>query len=132
MQKKIFLTALIFFTIIFAAFSQQKVENLNGFNWVTWTQEQKVGYVQGFMSAYSTVMEMMIYEMGDQVSEEKIQEINNRFHIPISVGQIGAKMDRIYSSYDNRKYPIYDVFLIVVGKDYWNEGDPRNERNKSP
>lgn len=129
MQKKIFMIIFVFFILIFSVFSQQKVEEMNGFNWVTWTQEQKLGYIQGFMSAYSTVMEMMIYEMGDQTDEKTIQEINNRFHIPMNVGQIGTKIDRIYSSYDNRKYPIYDVFLIVVGKDYWNNS---NERNKNP
>ena len=103
--------------------AESTVEELNGFDWVTWSFEKRVGYIQGFMSAYSTVMEMIIYENGENMTEEGVQELTNRFHIPLSVGQIGERLDQVYSSYDNRNIPIYDAIMIVIGKDYWNNGE---------
>ena len=100
--------------------SADTVEETNGFDWVTWSFDKKVGYVEGFMAAYSTVMEMIIYESGENITEEQAQQMNNKFYIPMSVGQIGERIDQVYSDYSNREIPLYDVFMIVIGKDYWN------------
>lgn len=117
MKKILILVMILMFTV---SLSAQTVENLTGFDWRTWTLDGKVGYVRGFMSAYSTVMEMIIYETGPDISKEKLQEVENRFYIPLTLGQVIERLDNIYESYDNRSIPLYDVFMVIIGKDYWN------------
>jgi len=65
-------------------------------------------------------MEMIIFEAGTDISSEQTKQISNKFYIPMTVGQIGERLDQVYSSYDNRDISIYDVIMVVVGKDYWN------------
>lgn len=119
-MKKLILVLIL--VLVSISLSADTVEETNGFDWVTWSFDKKVGYIEGFMAAYSTVMEMIIYESGTGVSDEQLKQISNKFYIPLNVGQVGERIDSVYSDYSNREIPLYDVIMIVIGKDYWNGG----------
>ena len=113
---RFFLIILLFF-VTFGVFAE--IEDTNGFDWITWNVDQKTGYIYGFLSAFSSMREMVLYENPEPTKEE-LEYISNTFYVPMTVGEIYTKIDNYYSSYDCRKFPLYDVFLVVTGKDYWN------------
>lgn len=108
-------------------FGQNLVEDINGFDWITWLPAQKTGYVQGWMSAYSSIISLLAYSAGDEIDEATEEIINNHLYISMNVGQIVNKIDNVYASYDNRQYKLLQVFMIIAGKDFWNQSGEKQE-----
>jgi hypothetical protein len=120
---KKFLIAVVLLFVVFSLFAQT-VDEYNGFNWVTWKFEQKIGYIVGFMNAYTSVMRMYVYNNRNRkLTDQEIQDMNNMFYLPLTIADIGEQIDKVYSTYSNRKYLIWEVLLQICGKDWWNQGE---------
>lgn len=115
---------LIFLVLFLSAASlfAQNVEEISGFEWKVWSYNQKVGYVQGFYSAYSSAWERFFLEMDADggITEEESLELEKYFYIPLTVEEAINRIDAFYSDYDNRDTWLYRVLMYIAGKDYWN------------
>lgn len=121
MNKIIFIVLFLF--VASFGFSQDYVEDLNGFDWVNWSMEERNTYVQGFLSAYSSVIMRYYDEASSEnrtVTDEEAQFVEEYFYFNVNIGQILERVDSFYSAYDNRRYSIIQVILLAGGKDYWN------------
>ena len=129
MFKKMLLVGIIFIGggIVFAQ-QGNSVDKLSGFNWVTWSMDKKVGFIEGFMTANFSAIDYFMTTANDKANQQLLDKLSNIFYIPMTVGQIGAAIDTFYSDYSNRKFYIWLVFLTVTGKDYWNA----KPTNKAP
>jgi hypothetical protein len=52
--------------------------------------------------------------------ENLMEQTRNQFLYSETVGSLISKLDEYYSSYDNRKFVVYKVILLVTGKNWWN------------
>lgn len=120
-MRKFFIILLLFVSTL--GFSQEYVEDMNGFDWVNWRGDAKVAFMQGFFSAYSSVG-IRYYEEaemeGREVSSEEMSFLREYFYFPITVREAVDRVDTFYQNYDNRRYNIIEVILLAGGKDYWN------------
>lgn len=120
-MNKVFVVLFLFVAVF--GFSQEYVEELDGFDWVNWSVQQRQSYIQGFLSAYSSVI-IRYYDEAEMegriVSEEEYRFVEEYFLFNVNIGQIFERVDSFYSSYDNRRYPVIQVILLAGGKDYWN------------
>lgn len=117
-MKRIVLVVLML-TIASLAFAQY-VEDMDGHDWRQWSYDHKVGYVQGFYSAYSSVWEWILVDLGDSTTEDDRQNLERMFFINVSIGDMIDRIDEFYNTYKNREYTIYSTLMWIAGKDYWN------------
>lgn len=127
MKRMIFAIG-IFFLVVTGVFSEG-VEDINGFDWWVFSEDAKVGYVQGFYSAYSSVWERFYSELGETATPEDEKRLEELFYIPLSVGEMIDRVDSFYSDYDNRDLLLYMVLMYISGKDYWNSGSLQEEED---
>ena len=118
-MKRMFIMVLLVFvcSFVFADF----VENMNGEEWVSWSRDQRVAYVQGFMSAYSSVWGRMLVSFGQQADSETRDMLMDWFYFPMSVGDVVRYVNDYYSYSDNLRFKITEVIMLAGGKDYWNK-----------
>lgn len=114
---------LLFLSVSFILPAQQYVEDINGFDWINWSNDEKMVYIQGFMSAYSSIT-MRYYDEAavaeEEVSKQEQEWLREYFFFQPTIGQIFDRINDFYSSYDNRSYDLIQVMLLAGGKDYWN------------
>lgn len=106
--------------MVMPLFAQDTVEDIDGHDWRLWSMEQKLGYVQGFYSAYSSVWQRMYLSFGESVTEEDEARLEEWFYIPLGTGDMIDRIDAFYDDYDNRNELLYMVLMYAGGKDYWN------------
>lgn len=107
----------------------QYVEDKDGHDWVSWNLQQRVAYIQGFLSAYTSIWERFAFEMGSDLTPEMNREFESWFLFEESVGYLIDHISLFYSYRENLHHRIYRVLLFVGNKDYWNE---RKELPRSP
>jgi len=116
-MRKIFLVLFIFSAVFLSA---NKVEDLDGFDWITASSDSKIGYVQGFYAAYSSIWERFYTEAETDFTDEEVNDLENMFYIPLLVGEMVDRIDNYYADYDRRDQRLYHVLMFIAGKDYWN------------
>lgn len=126
-MNRFYLVILMLLLTMSFAFGQNSVEDINGFDWITWSPSQKSGYVQGWMSAYSSVIWLLTYQSGSAMDEAAKESISNHLYIPLNVGQVVNRIDEVYAAYDNRQYKLLEVFMVITGKDFWNQSEERQK-----
>lgn len=128
-MRKFFLVILGILLCSSFVFAQKAVNEVNGFDWVTWEMPQKLGFIQGFYSAYFSILDFS----NDTIDEsnpnkvEMLKQVQNQFYISLTVAQLGQRIEQAYSDYDNRKWPIWQVVVMASGKAWWN-----NQQSLSP
>lgn len=108
--------------VIFGTVSAKSVDELDGFDWLLFEDIDRTMYIVGFMSAYSSVWEMMWNRIGNPTAEEE-DSLERMFNLPITVGDLSDRVSDFYAEYDNRDTLIYHAILIAVGKDWWNSSE---------
>lgn len=122
MRKFLILILLCF--VAFSAFAKT-VEEMDGYDWVVMSTEQKGGLIQGYYLSCSTIM-FMAYETGEAngMSEEDLnnmmEEMQYKFTYSQSVGQMITLLDNYFASPANRKYVLYRTIPYLAGKEWWN------------
>lgn len=129
---KKFLIVILLLVSILGLVIAEGVEDIDGFDWVTWSVDQKIGYLLGFYSAYSSLWERMVLENEIDVTQENQEMLEEYFYIPMTVEELGIKIDDYYSDYDNRKSELYMVVMFFAGKDYWNSGEFQERSSSQP
>lgn len=114
-------TVALLFLIAVVALPAQYVEDMNGTDWRAWQYEQKVGFVQGFYVAYSSIWERMHEELGREPTAAEQQHFRDYFHIEIGTADMVTGVDQFYASPKNRVYTLYSVVMMLAEKDYWNQ-----------
>jgi hypothetical protein len=118
MKRVILVVVLMLFASL--AFAEY-VEDMDGHDWHLWSGEHKIGYIQGFYSAYSSIWERFRHELGSSMTSEDEDRMEEMFFIRVTVGDMIDRLDEFYSSYKNRNYTIYSTLMWIAGKDYWSE-----------
>jgi len=126
MRKTLIALILGFVTVcgVFAQNTPKSIDELNGYDWVTWTFEHRLSFIQGYYAACTMLMSML-YEVNQQrMTEEQLNalriQLENQFYYPDSVSELGEKLDTYYASPTNRKYAIYRAIPFLAGKEWWN------------
>ena len=123
-MKKIFILILVA-TLAFSSFAQGKtVEQMNGFDWVTMSEDHQGGIIRGFYLACS-MMIYMSYEINEpSMSQEQLRDLNtqlnDRFLYSDTVGAMVSKLSTYYASPANRKFAIFRTIPFLAGKEWWN------------
>ena len=120
-MKKLFIV--IFILISFNIFAQKVIEELNGYDWVNYSNEEKVALVRGYYIACTMVMNLFYETSSDLTQNQKellIQQLNNQFKYDDSIVEMAIKLDDFYSSPSNRKFVIYRAIPFFGGKEWWN------------
>ena len=123
-MKKLAIALMLFFVVSFGAVAQKTIEDLNGYDWVTFTRDHQGGLVQGFYLGCSmiTVMTYELAEPGmnsDQL-KDLYSQLSERFLYPGSVGDMMQKLDDYYAPPANRKYLIFRTIPFLAGREWWN------------
>ena len=121
-MKKAFFVGLLLLVVALFSFAQEYVEDMDGFDWIQMSWDQRGGYVQGFYVAYSSISERVVAEAGgwEGMTQDDMDFIDEYFYISINIGDMVQRITDFYSNYNNRKYQIYVVLMTFAGKDYWN------------
>src|SRR6056297_175992 len=108
-MKRIIIVTLML-VVASLAFSVEYVEDMDGGDWVQFSYEQKLGYVQGFYSAYSSFWERLATEIGE-TDEEDEYFMTELFYIEINVGPMIEEIDNYYDRNikTNRAHKLYQV-----------------------
>ena len=128
-MKKI--AAFIFCILVALSFcsAQKSIDTVNGFDWMGWSVQQKLYFVEGFYIANCTVI-AFFYETNPNLNEEQAQELEqnleNQFGYTDTIGELISKIDGFYSSYENKKYSLYRVIPFVAGKSWWDTKSSEN------
>ena len=127
-MRKVMFVVVMMLVVSSFVFSEN-ISELNGFDWLTWSTERKIGYVQGFMSGHAALRDRFAYEGMDDADLS-----DEYFFIPLDVGTVAQRLDEGYQPYDNREIPIHYALYIVVAKDYWsgNTNDGSNKNEEAP
>ena len=121
--------------LVAATLIAKNVEEINGFDWHIWSVGQKIGYVQGFYSGYSSIWERLFLEMENDggIGQQEEKQLEQYFYIPLTVETAIERIDSFYSDYDNREVWLYRVLMYIAGKDYWNSGQfQENQQSELP
>lgn len=124
-MKRFFVVVLLCVSIFGFA---QNVEDIDGFDWVNFSNNDKIGYVVGFYSGLSTIWEWMFLEAGGAEAPPEVRErLKHYFYIELGIDELIIRIDDYYSSYDERQYKLNDTILWLIGKDYWNSSRFRQD-----
>lgn len=119
-MKKLAIVLLLLALTVSAAFAQKTVDELNGFDWVTWSFDAKVGFIRGFYAAYISIMNFAVYTNQDNPkADEVLKSVENQFYIPLTIGELGQKVDEFYSDYKRRELTLWQVVVYLSGKAWW-------------
>lgn len=120
-MKRLIATAVIMMLAVISVTAEPAtVEEIDGHNWRLWDTGQRITYVQGFYSAYSSIwIRMMVSFDGDQ-DEIDAELLEEYFYISLNVGTMVDRINEYYANYDNRDDYLYMVLMYMAGKDYWN------------
>ena len=128
MRKFTYIIAMMLMVTSFAF--GKNISELDGSDWLGWSVQKKIGFVQGVMAGHASLRDRFAYE-----GMEDGKLANEYFYIPFTPGKIAQGLDIAYRSNENRDIPIYIALYIIVSKDYWNENAPEgnneNERSKT-
>lgn len=107
-------------------FGDNTLSKLNGEDWNQFNVAQKYGYIEGFLTAYYSIYERFLAEYvhnsdGADIPNEFVDKTNEWFFSYLSVDEIGGTVDYIYQNSETLIIPIYQVIMMVMGKDYWNQ-----------
>jgi len=122
-MKRFFI--LFLFTIISFSVFSQSLDELDGYDWVTMSAQQKAYFLQGYLSSCITVY-YMTYETAKAkgTSEENltllVQDLSNKLIYEQNIGQLIEIIDDYFSSPTNRKFLIYRTIPFLTGKEWWN------------
>lgn len=98
----------------------ETLDEMDGFDWVVWSSERKLGYVIGWYNAYSSVWVWFLNTT--EPSEEIDRTLEEMFYVPMTVGDMIERLDEYYRDYSLRRQRLMDVLMFIAGKDYWNSG----------
>jgi hypothetical protein len=86
--------------------------------------QQKIGFIEGFYSAYFSIIDFSVDSIDETNPNRKemLKQVEKQFYISLTMSQLGQRIEQVYSDYDNRKWPIWQVIVMVCGKAWW--GDP--------
>ncbi len=123
-MRKCFIVLMLSLIILGTASAEESIETQNGYNWVTWSPERKVSFVQGYYTACVMMMAMAIEVNQQSLTESQFQELvetlKNQFYYSDSIGVMASKIDAFYASPSNRKFAIYRLLPFIGGKEWWN------------
>ena len=123
-MRKALVVLVLVFVMVLGAFAQRSIDEMNGYDWVTWTTDHKAAFVQGYYAA-CVMMIAMAYEVNQQsMSKEQLDQfssqLENQFYYSDSIGTLAGKIDDFYASPANRKYVVYRLLPFLEGKEWWN------------
>ena len=128
-MRKLFLI-LTLALVASGAFAQQTrtIIDYNGFDWTTWTMEQKVAVVTGYIlgiDTYRTAMQVAFARTQDDTVKKTLSSMYDWGNISANVGQICLRIDQLYNqrtndgSYGNRGYPIFELIVHDFQVPWW-------------
>jgi len=126
--KKVFLIVL-FLGIIFSVSAQKFTTDLDGYDWVTWINSERVDYITGYMVASFNVAELLQWvEYNKDEAGTLTEDIQGLISgtmawvtYSMTVGELTDRVSLYYSEgVDFLKFPINEVILVVTDKDWWN------------
>lgn len=131
----LFLSALLAVSVS----AQKSVEELNGYDWVTLSDESRVSIIRGFYISCTQVL-YMTYEINkaNGMAEEKLngvmKELEYKFVYSETTVDMAKKLDNYFASPSNRKFFLYRTIPFLAGKEWWNrttgEVEPTNSSYK--
>ncbi len=111
--------ALVLLAIVVSVAQGFGVEDLNGHDWRTFTQSEKVGFVAGYLTGLSAAHVRMELQIEDQtglpVTVETQRGLQAIFYTPMSVDQLVRGLDYFYLERANRGIRIGPVLDYVAG-----------------
>lgn len=108
MKKLLIILLLILLSInIFA-----QTMDLNGYDWIGYSVQDKAMYLIGFDTAYGYSVEFLKVLKDDLLPSEKAENALIKYSnpIPITAGQLMEKIDAIYSQ---QKYLKIEIFKVI-------------------
>ena len=124
-MRKAFLVLGFCLVLVFGASAQRSIEQLNGYDWVTFSEEAKYQVMRGYYLSCTTLL-YMIYETGaaNGMTEVELKttmfEAENRFSFSQSTGEMVNMLYEYFATPGNRKYLLYRTIPFVAGKEWWN------------
>ena len=96
--------------------SAQYIEDLDGYEWLTWTGEMQRMYLVGFYAAHTSIRWRIEYEMAEvgTLNRETIADLMDFFFISDRVNDLRNAITRYYLS-NNRSDVIIHVLNYLVG-----------------
>lgn len=135
-MKKLAIIFVLFFVMTFGAVAQKTIDNLNGYDWVTYTPDRQSGLVQGFYLGCNMISYMSFELAEPTMTSEQLKEfasqLNERFLYAGTIGDMINKLNTYYASPANRKYLIFRTIPYLAGREWWNRQTGRVESPPSP
>jgi hypothetical protein len=101
----------------------QTVRDNDGYVWESWTSMEKSAFVTGYMTGHDTIRSLL-EDMPEPPSEdikEFATSLYNWSYYKGTVDDVVKLLNRFYENPEYRKFPIYEVILVMYEKDWWTE-----------
>lgn len=108
--------------LVFSAFSlsgENDDVNCDGFDWVGYSKELKCGVIIGYGTALASIQVARASTKGDY---QEVENFNEKFAVPGTVGDLIDEVDRYYSDYQKRPITLVIVLLQITG--LWEKWEP--------
>ncbi len=120
-MKKTMLSVMLGMLLVLGAYAQKAIDEVDGYDWVTFSDAQQAGLIQGYYIACSTILNMT-YELNESSKnvEELMETMERSFLYQETVGAMIQKLDDYYASPAVRKFRLYRTIPFLAGKEWWN------------
>lgn len=124
MRKVMMIVVMLLISV--SVFGQNVISEMDGFDWLNWSEERRFGYVEGFMAGHAALRDRFAYEGMDDTNMS-----DEYFYIPTDTATIVERLNAGYSDYETRKIPIHFAIYIAVAKDYWSTSDSKDQEQNN-
>lgn len=122
-MKKIIAVTALFVVITGAAFGQF-VEEYDGWQWRSWSVENRYMYIIGYMSATVAHWDLFFQTAETELDQQMLADL---FYIPESVASLATMLNDFYRGTQARDVPIIFAIQYLTGRDWWNpDSGPRS------
>ena len=134
MKKLVLIICLILLTT--GVFAQKSIEDLNGYDWLSMTTENKLSVIRGYYIA-CTMISYMSYEIAvtNKATQDQLmtlgKQLDDQFTYSDNTMSMAQKLDNYYASPSNRSFVLYRTIPFVVGKEWWNRNTGKIEGSSS-
>jgi hypothetical protein len=127
-MKKAILILMLALVASFASAQQRTIIEYNGYDWTTWSNDQKIAIVTGYilgLDTYRSAMKAAYARSKDQTVKSTLESMYNWGYIEANVGQICGTIEKIYNTrtndgkYGNREYPLYELIVHEYQVPWW-------------
>lgn len=127
-MKKIVLVLALAITASFASAQQRIITDYNGYDWVVWSNDQKVAIVTGYIlgiNTYMIAMKAAYARTNDETIKKTLESMYNWGYISANVGQVCNSVEKVYNTrtsdgkYGYRDYPIYELIVHDFQVPWW-------------